>query len=352
MKDLVMSKTSQAIPMSLLTITVFLSGVLLGIPKAVSGEINIYSHRKPYLLEPFLREFTKKTKIKTNVVFASKGLAQRLQSEGAASPADVVLTVDISRLMQYADRGLFQPFVSKALRSAVPKHLRSHDDTWYGFSKRSRVIAVSKVLENSDEIKRFEDLSDAKWSGKVCSRPGSHVYNRALLSSIIAANGNEAALAWAKGLVENFARSPRGNDRSQIKAIFSGECGIALVNHYYYGKLINSEDSAHKKWAESVNIIIPNQGQTDRGAHINISGGGIAKHAKNLTEARLFMEFLVSKEAQELYASINYEYPVITGVTLPETLTAWGEFKEDQVPVESLAELSGDAQKIIDRVTW
>jgi len=254
--------------------------------------------------------------------------------------------------MQYADRGLFQPFVSKALRSAVPKHLRSHDDTWFGFSKRSRVIAVSKVLENSDEIKRFEDLSDAKWSGKVCSRPGSHVYNRALLSSIIAANGNEAALAWAKGLVENFARSPRGNDRSQIKAIFSGECGIALVNHYYYGKLINSEDSAHKKWAESVNIIIPNQGQTDRGAHINISGGGIAKHAKNLTEARLFMEFLVSKEAQELYASINYEYPVITGVTLPETLTAWGEFKEDQVPVESLAELSGDAQKIIDRVTW
>ena len=347
-----MSKTNYAPTVNLLLLTVFFIGMLLGSPKAIGGEINIYSHRQPYLIEPFLKEFTKRTKIKTNVVFASKGLAQRLQAEGEASPADLVLTVDISRLKQYADKDLFQPFVSTVLESNIPKNLRSKDNTWYGFSKRSRVIAVSKSLKHSNEITRFEDLTDAKWSGKICSRPGSHVYNRALLSSIIAANGNEAAFAWAKGLVENFARSPRGNDRSQIKAIFSGECGIALVNHYYYGKLINSEDSAHKKWAESVNIIIPNQGQTDRGAHINISGGGIAKHAKNLTEARLFMEFLVSKEAQELYASINYEYPVITGVTLPETLTAWGEFKEDQVPVESLAELSGDAQKIIDRVTW
>ena len=347
-----MSKTNYAPTSNLLLLTVFLIGMLLSSPKAIGGEINIYSHRQPYLIEPFLKEFTKRTKIKTNVVFASKGLAQRLQSEGAASPADVVLTVDISRLKQYADKNLFQPFVSEALKSVIPQNLRSKDDTWFGFSKRSRVIAVSKSLKNLNEIKRFEDLTNTKWSGKICSRPGSHVYNRALLSSIIAANGNEAASAWAKGLVENFARSPRGNDRSQIKAIFSGECAIALVNHYYYGKLINSEDPAHRKWAESVNIIIPNQGPTDRGAHINISGGGIAKHAKNLKEARQFMEFLVSREAQELYASINYEYPVITGVDLPDTLTAWGEFREDQVPIETLADLSGDAQKIIDKVTW
>ena len=347
-----MSKTNYAPTVNLLLLTVFLIGMLLAIPRAIGGEINIYSHRQPYLIEPFLKEFTKRTKIKTNVVFASKGLAQRLQAEGEASPADLVLTVDVSRLKQYADKGLFQPFTSKALESKIPKKLRSKDNTWYGFSKRSRVIAVSKSLENSSDIKRFEDLTDTKWSGKICSRPGSHVYNRALLSSIIAANGNEAAFAWAKGLVENFARSPRGNDRSQIKAIFSGECAIALVNHYYYGKLINSEDPVHRQWAESVNIIIPNQGSTDRGAHINISGGGIAKHAKNLKEAKQFMEFLVSKEAQKLYASINYEYPVIAGVDLPDTLTAWGDFREDQVPIETLAELSGDAQKIIDKVTW
>ena len=347
-----MSKTNYAPTVNLLLLTVFFIGMLLGSPKAIGGEINIYSHRQPYLIEPFLKEFTKRTKIKTNVVFASKGLAQRLQAEGEASPADLVLTVDISRLKQYADKGLFQPFVSTVLESNIPKNLRSKDNTWYGFSKRSRVIAVSKSLKNSNEIARFEDLTDAKWSGKICSRPGSHVYNRALLGSIIAANGNEAAFAWAKGLVENFARSPRGNDRSQIKAIFSGECAIALVNHYYYGKLINSEDPAHRKWAGSVNIIIPNQGPPDRGAHINISGGGIAKHAKNLEEAKQFMEFLVSKEAQKLYASINYEYPVITGVDLPDTLTAWGDFREDQVPIETLAELSGYAQKIIDKVTW
>ncbi|MFL2845356.1 MAG: extracellular solute-binding protein [Candidatus Puniceispirillaceae bacterium] len=347
-----MLKTNYAQTVNLPLLIVFLIGMLLSSPKAIGGEINIYSHRQPYLIEPFLKEFTKRTKIKTNVVFASKGLAQRLQAEGEASPADLVLTVDISRLKQYADKGLFQPFTSKALESSIPKNLRSKDNTWYGFSKRSRVIAVSKSLENSSNIKRFEDLTDTNWSGKICSRPGSHVYNRALLSSIIAANGNEAAFAWAQGLVENFARSPRGNDRSQIKAIFSGECAIALVNHYYYGKLINSEDPAHRKWAESVDIIIPNQEPTDRGAHINISGGGIAKHAKNLKEAKQFMEFLVSKEAQKLYASINYEYPVIAGVDLPDTLTAWGEFREDQVPIETLAELSGDAQKIIDKVTW
>ena len=263
-----MSKTNYAPTVNLLLLTVFFIGMLLSSPKAIGGEINIYSHRQPYLIEPFLKEFTKRTKIKTNVVFASKGLAQRLQAEGEASPADLVLTVDISRLKQYADKGLFQPFVSTVLESNIPKNLRSKDNTWYGFSKRSRVIAVSKSLKNSNEITRFEDLTDAKWSGKICSRPGSHVYNRALLSSIIAANGNEAAFAWAKGLVKNFARSPRGNDRSQIKAIFSGECAIALVNHYYYGKLINSEDPAHRKWAGSVNIIIPNQGPTDRGAHI------------------------------------------------------------------------------------
>ena len=347
-----MSKTDYMTPSNFLMLMLFFGGMLLETTKAIGGEVNIYSHRQPYLLEPFLKEFTKRTRIKTNVVFASKGLAQRLQSEGVASPADVVLTVDISRLKQYADKDLFQPFVSESLKSAIPKNLRSKDDTWYGFSKRSRVIAVSKSLKNSSDIARFEDLTDTKWSGKICSRPGSHVYNRALLSSIIAANGNEAAFAWAKGLVENFARSPRGNDRSQLKAIFSGECGIALVNHYYSGKLLNSEDSTHRKWAESVDIVIPNQGQNDRGAHINISGGGIAKHSKNLKEARQFMEFLVSKEAQELYASINYEYPVITGVALPTTLTAWGEFREDQVPIESLAELSSEAQKIIDTVSW
>ena len=335
-----------------LLVAMFLFACLGQTQASVAAEVNIYSHRQPFLIKPFLRAFTEKTGIKTNVVYASKGLVQRLLAEGEASPADVVLTVDIGRLRQYADKNLFASFASEKLRVAIPRHLRSSDNTWFGFSKRSRVIAVSKDLENQDQIKRFENIADKRWNGQVCSRPGSHVYNRALLSSVIAANGKAAAKAWAEGMVANLARSPRGNDRAQIKAIYAGECSITIVNHYYYGKLINSSNSEERRWAESVNIIIPNQGENDRGAHINISGGGIAKYSKNRKEAERFLEFLISEEAQKLYASINYEYPVISDVELPDTLTSWGKFKEDSLPIEELANSYLEAQMIIDQVGW
>ena len=318
----------------------------------VASEVNIYSHRQPFLIKPFLQAFTEKTGVKTNVVYASKGLVQRLLAEGEASPADVVLTVDIGRLRQYADKDLFATFASDKLQAAIPRHLRSSDNTWFGFSKRSRIIAVSKDLADQDQIKRFENLSEKRWKGRICSRPGSHVYNRALISSIIAANGESAAKAWAEGLVTNFARSPRGNDRAQIKAISAGECDITIVNHYYYGKLFNSPNAEERQWAESVNIIIPNQATNDRGAHINISGGGIAKYSKNRKEAESFLEFLISEEAQQLYASINYEYPVINDIELPDTLKTWGKFKEDTLPIEKLAESYLEAQMIIDHVGW
>ncbi len=329
----------------------FLFVIMVAQP-AYSGEINVYSHRQPFLINPFLKAFTKETNIKTNVVFASKGLVQRLLAEGTASPADVVLTVDIGRLRQYADKNLFAPFSSEKLRAAIPAHLRSKNNTWFGFSKRSRVIALNKSLVGKEQITRFEDLADPKWIGKICSRPGSHVYNRALLSSIIEANGSDAALAWAEGLVSNLARSPRGNDRTQIKAIFAGECEIAIVNHYYYGKLVNSTNPEEQKWAGSVEIMIPNQGKSDRGAHINISGGGLAKYSKNREEAEQLLEFLVSEEAQKLYAEINYEYPVIDTIPLPAVLAKWGKFKEDELPIERLAESYYEAQMIIDKVGW
>ena len=335
-----------------LLVALFLFACLGQTQATKAAEVNIYSHRQPFLIEPFLKAFTEKTGIKTNVVYASKGLVQRLLAEGESSPADVVLTVDIGRLRQYADKNLFATFASDKLLAAIPQHLRSSDNTWFGFSKRSRVIVVSKDLENQDQIKRFENIADKKWAGVVCSRPGSHVYNRALLSSIIAANGEAGAKAWAEALVANLARSPRGNDRAQIKAIYAGECDISIVNHYYYGKLINSSDTEQRQWAESVNIIIPNQGKNDRGAHINISGGGIAKYSKNRKEAESFLEFLISKEAQKLYASINYEYPVISDIELPDTLTSWGKFKEDSLPIEELANSYLEAQMIIDQVGW
>ena len=330
----------------------FLGGVLLPVQKAMSAELNIYSHRQKFLIQPFIDEFSRRTKIKVNIVFASKGLAQRLQSEGEASPADVVLTVDIARLKIYSDKGLFQPINSAILKNAIPGHLRSKDDTWFGFSKRSRVIAVSSERVNSNTLKRIEDLSNAEWKGRICSRPGSHVYNRALLSSIIAANGEEEAEKWARALVGNLARRPQGNDRAQLKAINVGQCDLAIVNHYYYGKLLNSDNEKHQEWVRDVAIIFPNQGEGDRGAHINISGGGIAKYSKNKDEAVKFLEFLVSPEAQSLYASINYEYPVIEGVELPPTLTVWGKFKEDTIPIEEIAKASQKAQMIIDRTRW
>jgi iron(III) transport system substrate-binding protein len=326
--------------------------IIMILQPANSAEINVYSHRQPFLINPFLEAFTKKTNIKTNVVFASKGLVQRLLAEGAASPADVVLTVDIGRLRQYADKDLFAPFVSEKLQSVIPAHLRSRNNTWFGFSKRSRVIALNKSLVGKEQITRFEDLADPKWIGKICTRPGSHVYNRALMSSIIEANGFDAALAWAEGLVSNLARSPRGNDRTQIKAIFAGECEIAIINHYYYGKLVNSTNPEEQKWARSVEIMIPNQGKLDRGAHINISGGGLAKHSKNQKEGGQLLEFLVSEEAQKLYAEINYEYPVIDTIPLPIVLAKWGKFKEDKLLIEKLAESYFEAQLIIDKVGW
>ena len=188
----------------------------------LSAELNIYSHRQPFLINPFLRAFEKEANVKTNVVFASKGLVQRLVAEGSRSPADVILTVDIARLWAYKDKDLLARIESPILEKNIPSHLRAKDNRWFAFSKRARVLAVSNTLPNRDQIQRIEDLSNKKWRGKICSRPGSHVYNRALLASIIAANGASSAEKWAKGLVVNLARRPQGNDRAQVKAIHEG----------------------------------------------------------------------------------------------------------------------------------
>ena len=317
-----------------------------------SNELNIYSHRQPYLIKPFLDAYTKKTGIKLNVVYASKGLAQRLASEGENTIADLILTVDIGRLYIYKDKNLLAKINSIILNKAIPKHLRSEDGTWFGLWKRSRVIAVSKSTIKKGEIQRYEDLANPKWKGKVCSRPGSHVYNRALMSSLIAVHGYDKALKWAKGFVKNLGKRPQGNDRSQIKSIYSGECEIAIINHYYYGKLTYSNKKEHKEWAKSARIIFPNQGVNDRGAHINISGGGVVKFSKRKGEAIKFLEFLVSKEAQKLYGNVNYEYPISNLFETPSKLKALGSFREDKLLIEKIAILSPKAQEIIDTVYW
>lgn len=324
--------------------------VLVASASAAAGELNIYSHRQPFLIKPFIEAYKDETGTKINIVYASKGLAQRLQAEGARSPADVILTVDIARLYVYSDKGLLAPVESQVLLSNIPTHLRAPDKTWFAFSKRARVIAIAKSAQDAFAIKRYEDLADPRWRGRVCSRPGSHVYNRALLASMINAVGAQTAEDWAAGVMKNLARRPQGNDRAQVKAIFEGVCDIAIINNYYYGKLKHSDKAAQRDWAEAVRLIFPNQ--DGRGTHVNISGGGVAKHSKNKAEAIRFLEFLTSSAAQDLYGSVNYEYPVNPAADVPKELRSWGVFSEDKMPIARIAELAPKAQMIIDRVGW
>jgi iron(III) transport system substrate-binding protein len=319
--------------------------------EATAGdELNIYSHRQPFLIEPFLDAFTAETGVTVNVVYASKGLVQRLQAEGEASPADIVLTVDIGRMSAYADKDLLAPVDSAILTGNIPAHLRDPANRWFALSKRARVIAIAKGQVGAGEIMRFEDLADPKWEGRICTRPGSHVYNRALMASMIAAHGEEDAEAWARGLVANLARRPQGNDRAQVKAIYEGVCDIAVINSYYYGKLKSSDIPEQRDWAAAIDIVFTNQ--ADRGAHINISGAGVAKYSKNKPLAVQFLEFLTQETAQTLYGTINYEYPVNPSIAPIPEIRSWGDFKEDQVPIARIAELGPTAQRIIDRTGW
>jgi iron(III) transport system substrate-binding protein len=327
-------------------ITIFISNI------ANAKSLNIYSHRQPYLLKPFIEAYTKKTGVKLNVVYSSKGLAQRLAAEGANSPADLILTVDIARLYRYEDLDLLAKIDSKILNEKIPSYLRSKNNTWFGLSKRTRAIAISRERINSGQVLRYEDLADPKLKGKICSRPGSHVYNRALMASMIAAKGENDAEKWAKGLVSNLAKRPQGNDRSQLKSIYSGECDVAIINHYYYGKLTYSKNPDHRKWAKASIIVFPNQGNSDRGAHVNISGGGVVKFSKNKEIAINFLEFLVTDQAQVMYGDVNFEYPINNKSKLPKRLKALGIFKEDNLLIEKIAKLAPKAQEIIDKVYW
>jgi iron(III) transport system substrate-binding protein len=248
--------------------------------------------------------------------------------------------------------GLLSKTASTTLEKNIPAHLRSPENTWFALSKRSRILATSKDRVGAAEITRIEDLADPKWKGRICTRPGSHVYNRALMASIIAHHGSEAAEEWAKGLVANLARKPQGNDRAQVKAIYEGVCDVALINSYYYGNMKFSEDAEQRAWADAMNIVFPNQGENDRGAHINVSGGGVAIHSKNKEAAIKLLEFLSEATSQKLYGEVNYEYPVNPAVIVDGELASWGTFKEDQLPIQKIADLSREAQMMIDRVGW
>ena len=315
---------------------------------ALAQEINVYSHRQPELIQPLVDAFTKETGIAVNVAFVDKGMAERLQAEGDRSPADLVLTVDIARLMQIVDAGVTQAVQSDVLEADIPAELRDPNDHWFGLTSRARVVYASKDRVKPGEVTTYEDLASDKWKGRLCTRSGLHDYNVALLGAIIVHHDEAYATKWAEGLKANLARKPDGGDRDQVKAIAAGECDIALGNTYYIGQMLANPEE--KDAAEQVSIIFPTF--EDGGTHLNISGVAMTKSAPNRENALKFMEWLASDEAQRIYAETNYEFPVKPGVERSDLVKSWGEFTPDATPLADIAKARATALKIMETVDF
>ncbi len=317
-------------------------------PAFADGEVNIYSYRQPELIQPLLDAFTNETGIKTNVIFASKGLAERMQAEGKNSPADVLLSVDIGRLDGAKQLGVTQPVVSEVINENIPVEFRDPEGHWFGVTTRARVVYASKDRVDQDTI-TYEELADPKWKGRICTRSGQHVYSIGLIASMIANDGEEATEEWLTKVRDNLAAKPSGNDRAQVKAIYAGECDISLGNTYYMGKMMtNEKEPEQKEWAASARILFPNS--DGRGTHVNISGMVLAKNAPNKDEAVKLMEFLSSSEAQEIYADANFEYPVKPGAKVSDIVKAWGDFKRDDLSLAEIASKRKKASELVDKV--
>ena len=329
---------------------------LLGLAVAASPAfaqdkvLNLYTARHYQTDEALYTNFTKATGIKINRIEGQEDpLLERIKSEGAASPADVFITVDIGRLARAQQAGIFAPVKSAVLESRIPANLRDPNGEWFGFSARARVIVYNKDAVKPGEIKDYEDLADPRWKGKVCIRSSNHVYNLSLVSSLIAHDGEAATEKWARGLVANLARDPKGGDTDQLKAVAAGECALAVSNTYYFVRLLKSSKPEDKAVAEKLAVVWPNQG--NRGTHLNISGGGMLKTAPNKEAAVKFLEYLASDEAQAYFANGNNEWPVVKSVKIDNpALASLGDFKGDAIALAEIGKHQPTAQKIADRV--
>lgn len=312
--------------------------------------LNLYSARHYQTDERLYENFTKQTGIKINRIDGKEDeLMERIRNEGANSPADVFITVDAARLANAEALGLFAPVKSKLLESRIPAHL--HTDSWFAFSTRARVIIYNRSAVKAEDVATYESLADPKLKGKLCSRSGSHPYNLSLVASLIAHDGEAKTEEWARGVVANFARAPKGGDSDQIKSVALGECGVAVSNTYYLARLIRSDKVDERRMMERVGIVWPNQ--ANRGTHVNISGAGVVKTSKNVEAAVKFLEYLASDEAQRYFADGNNEWPVVASVvTGNPALEAMGKFKADTLPIGSLAKNVAAAQKLLDRAGY
>ena len=334
---------------------VLTSAVGLALALAASGadaqEVNLYSSRHYDTDVALYDTFTEQTGIVVNLIEGDADqLLERIKAEGRNSPADVLITVDAGRLWRADQAGILQPVSSPVLEQAIPAELRHPEGKWFGFSERVRGIVYAKDRVDPSEVTSYEDLADPKWQGRVCIRSSTNVYNQSLVASMIEADGIEATEAWAKGLVDNLARPPQGGDTDQIEAIAAGECDVAVVNHYYFVRLLESEAAEERAIGDKVGILFPNQ--DGRGAHANISGAGVVATAPNKDNAVKFLEYLTTPQAQAYFAQGNYEFPVVEGVKLDPVLEQWGAIKTDAINAAKLGENNPDAVKLMDRAGW
>ncbi|MDO8978653.1 MAG: Fe(3+) ABC transporter substrate-binding protein [Afipia sp.] len=313
---------------------------------AQSGEVNLYSYRESKLLQPLTDAFTKDTGIKVNVVSASSGLEQRIKAEGANSPADVLLTVDIGRIDEAVQAGVTQPIKSDVIDKVVPAQYRDPDGHWAGISMRARVIYASKDRVKQDAI-TYEELADPKWKGKICIRSGQHIYNNALFAAYVAHHGEAKAEEWLRGVKANLAQKPSGGDRETARDVAAGKCDLGIGNTYYWA-LMMDKDPDKKPWAEATKVILPTF--AGGGTHVNLSGLLLVKNAPNRANAIKLIEWLAGEHAQKIYADVNYEYPVRAGVAINPTIAGYGKLNADTLPVAKIAANRKAASTLVDKV--
>jgi len=316
-----------------------------------SEEVNLYSARKEALMKPLLDAFTKETGVSVNLISSkADALLTRIESEGANSPADVLLTTDAGRLHRAKLAGIFTPIESKVLTSSIPNQYRDQQNQWFGLSVRARPIMLTQAATQM-EITRYEDLADPKLNKQICIRSSGNIYNQSLIASSIEANGEADTETWAKALVANFARDPQGGDRDQIRAAGVGQCSVVVANTYYLANMLSDKNNLDDyESASKISVVWPNQ--KGRGVHVNVSGAGVLKTAPNPDNAVKLIEFLASDTAQKLYAEVNFEYPVKAGIELHPILKSWGDFKADPLSLNKLGENNARAVQLMDRAGW
>src|SRR5690554_3019440 len=332
----------------LASLTLAVSSIVASTAMAAE-EVNLYTTREPGLIIPLLEAFTKQTDIKVNTVFVKDGLIERVKTEGSRSPADLLMTVDIGNLLDLVEAGITQPVDSAVMRQAIPANLRGENNQWFTLSMRDRVAYVAAELDEVTQL-NYEDFADARWKNKVCIRSGQHPYNTAMIAAMIAHNGAEATEQWLRDVKANLARKATGGDRDVARDIRGGICDVGIANAYYVGRMKNAEPGSNDHaWGEAIRVIRPTFAQSG-GTHVNISGAAMARHAPNRDNAVRLLEYLVSDQAQSLYARANYEYPVKAGVELDPVVASFGELQVDQLPLTEIAKHRRQASELVDKV--